>query len=204
MFSEVMPPAAVKTVRDLILWQYAKIISDSAGMGKKKWAFVMDRFRKLQQEEIFWNEIREYVKEREKRDECIFCGASSRLTMEHLFPRSLNGPDDEKNIVWVCPKCNSSKGARTPYEFWALEHGLDGAKYDVPRIAEGKYLKLLYEVFMHNGMLDLDISGLKAKVCPVCDMKGLCVKEDSEGRLSPLCLDGIAKLSFQNARSVAK
>ncbi len=29
-----LPPPAVKTVRDLLFWQYAKIISNSAGEGK--------------------------------------------------------------------------------------------------------------------------------------------------------------------------
>lgn len=61
------PPPAIRSVRDLIHWQYAKIIADSAGMGKRNYRFVMSKFKKLQGEEIFWNEIREYVKEREKR-----------------------------------------------------------------------------------------------------------------------------------------
>ncbi len=64
-----MPPPAVKTLRDLVFWQYAKIISESAGLGKKNWRFVMSRFKQFQEGEIFWNEIREYVKEGEKKDE---------------------------------------------------------------------------------------------------------------------------------------
>ena len=191
-----MPPAAIKTIRDLIYWQYSKIISDSAGFGKKNWGFVMDRFKKLQQEEIFWNEIREYVKEREKKDECIFCGLKGNLTMEHLFPKVLNGPNDEKNIIWLCTTCNSSKGKRRLYELWTIRSGLKGAKYDVPRIAEGKYLKLLYETFIDKGMLDINTEKLKHAICPECDIKLLCIKEKSVEKLSPLCLDGIATLCF--------
>jgi hypothetical protein len=115
-----MPPQAIKTVVDLIYWQYAKIIADSAGFGKRHWRFVMSRFKKFQQGEIFWNEIREYVKEREKRDECIFCGSKSSLTLEHMFPKALGGPDDEKNVVWVCRACNSSKRDRRLYGYYAL------------------------------------------------------------------------------------
>jgi hypothetical protein len=37
----ILPPSAVKTVKDLIFWQYAKIIADSAGIGKKDYGFVM-------------------------------------------------------------------------------------------------------------------------------------------------------------------
>jgi hypothetical protein len=192
-----MPPAAIKTIRDLIYWQYAKIIADSAGMGKKNWSFVMDRFKKLQQKEIFWNEIKEYVKERERKDECIFCGNNNtKLTIEHLFPQSLKGPNNEKNIIWLCSKCNSSKGARRLYELWTIRKGLKGAKYDVPRIAEGKYLKLLYEIFKEKGMLNITENDLKKKICPKCDMKSLCITEHSIEKFSPLCLDGIATLCF--------
>ncbi len=191
-----MPPPAIKSLRDLIYWQYAKIIADSAGVGKKNWGFVMDRFKKLQQGEIFWNEIREYVKEREKRDECIFCGSKTSLTLDHLFPRALNGPDDEKNVIWVCRSCNSSKGARRLYELWTIDKGLKGAKYLVPRIAEGKYLKLLYEVFKEKGVLDRTMGDIKEQICPRCDMRALCAKEKSVEKLSPLCLDGMATLCF--------
>ncbi|MFQ6128731.1 MAG: HNH endonuclease [Thermoplasmata archaeon] len=189
-----MPPPAIKTVCDLIYWQYAKIISDSAGMGKKNWRFVMNRFKKLQQGEIFWNDIREYVKEHESRDECIFCGSKGSLTLEHLFPRSLGGLQDEKNVVWVCKSCNSSKGARRPYEWYTLMHGLRGAKYNVPRIAEGKYLKLVYEILRAKGLLDYSIDDVRADVCPDCNLGEVCVHENSVGKLSPLCLDGMVTI----------
>ena len=192
-----MPPPAIKSVRDLIYWQYAKIIADSAGVGKRNWGFVMSRFKKLQQGEIFWDEIREYVKEREKRDECIFCGEHGGLTIDHLFPRSLGGMEDEKNVIWVCKRCNSAKGAKRLYELWTIKSGLEGAKYEVPRIAEGKYLKLLYEVFQEKEMLDNTVDDIKKQICPRCDIKILCVKEKSGEKLSPLCLDGIATMCFR-------
>ena len=194
-----MPPPVVKTVRDLIYWQYAKIISGSAGFGKTNYRFVMSRFKRLQCGDIFWDEIREYVREREKVDECIFCGSKGELTREHLFPRSLGGPNEEKNVVWVCARCNSSKGRKRLYEWWTWKGGLRAAKYNVPRIAEGKYLKLLYEVFEKKGFLDVTLNELRKRVCPVCDMKNLCVREKSEGKFSPLCLDGIATLCFKGS-----
>ena len=62
-----MPPAVVKSVRDLIYWQYAKIIADSAGIGKRDYGFVMNKFKQLREGSISWNEIREYIKEHETR-----------------------------------------------------------------------------------------------------------------------------------------
>ena len=131
----------------------------------------MAKFRQLKEGEIFWNEIREYVKEREKKDECIFCGAKKDLTIDYLLPRCFNGPDDEKNVIWVCKRCNSSKGS--------------------------KYLKLVYKVLERRNMLNLDIKAIRKEICPKCDIKKLCIKEKTEGKLSPLCLDGILTLCFQ-------
>ncbi len=161
-------------------------------MGKHQWAFIMDRFKKLQSGEIAWDSIREYVKEREDLDHCVYCGKEETLTLEHLFPRAFRGPEDEKNAVWACASCNSAKGARRLYEFWAEREGLKAAKYNVPRLAEGKYLKLLYDVFDAAGVLDLDEGGLQDRFCSGCDLNPLCHREDSVGTLSPLCLDGVA------------
>jgi hypothetical protein len=192
-----MPPPVVKTVKDLIFWQYAKIISESAGFGKRNWGFVMKKFKQLQEGEIFWNEIREYVKERERKDECIFCGKKTSLTIDHLLPRCFNGPNDEKNVIFVCKECNSSKSGKRLYEFWTLKKGLEGAKYEVPRIAEGKYLKFVYEVLKNKGLLDLTIDEIKKQLCSKCDVKYLCIKEKSVGKLSPLCLDGVLTSCFK-------
>ena len=50
-----MPPKAVRTLGDLICWQYAKIISESAGFGKGNFGFIMDRYTKLKSGEIEWS-----------------------------------------------------------------------------------------------------------------------------------------------------
>jgi len=136
-----MPPPVVKTVKDLIFWQYAKIIADSAGFGKTNYRFVMAKFRQLKEGEIFWNEIREYVKEREKKDECIFCGAKKDLTIDHLLPRCFNGPDDEKNVIWVCKRCNSSKGSKRLYEFWTVKKRAERSQIRSPHNRRGKIPK---------------------------------------------------------------
>jgi hypothetical protein len=164
----------------------------------------MKKFRQLQQGEIFWNEIREYVKEKERMDACIFCGIKTDLTIDHLLPRCLNGPNDEKNVIWVCQKCNSSKGAKRLYEFWTDKKGLKGAKYEVPRIAEGKYLKLVYEVLKERNLFDLDDDKIRESICPKCDVKKMCIRENSEGKLSPLCLDGTLTFCFMKEIRHAK
>ena len=192
-----MPPAVVKSVRDLIFWQYAKIIADSAGIGKTDYGFVMNKFKQLRDGGISWNQIREYIKEREHADECVYCGAKADLTLEHLLPQKYGGPDVERNLVWVCRSCNSSKGARRLYEHFAIRAGVEAEKYDVPRIAEGKYLKFAYETLKENNLLGTALSQLVGAVCPRCDMKPLCIRQDTEGMLSPFCIDGLLTLCFK-------
>jgi hypothetical protein len=192
-----MPPAVVKSLKDLIYWQYAKIIAESAGMGKKDYGFVMNKFKQLKQGQISWNQIREYIKEKEYGDECIYCGATTNLTLEHLLPQKFNGPNVEKNLVWVCRSCNSKKGARRLYEHFALEAGVEAAKYEVPRIAEGKYLKLAFETLKEHDLLETFGSQLSSLICPKCDMKPLCIRQDTEGELSPFCIDGMLTLCFK-------
>jgi rubrerythrin len=174
-----MPPKAVKTLRDLIFWQYAKIISESARIGKKQFQFVMNRFKKLQSGEIRWSTtIREFVREREKIDECIYCGSREHLTKEHILPLSRGGPDHPDNVVWVCRRCNSSKGDKRLYEWYGLER-----RYEVPRVAEGKYLKLLYSLLEIKGLL----FSTPPAICPFCDLGQKCPRR---GELTVYCLEG--------------
>jgi len=117
-----MPPPTVKSIRDLIYWQYAKIISESAGAVKKNYAFVMNRFSRLRSGEICWStSIREYVKEKEMTNTCIYCGAKTDLTLDHILPKTRGGSDLPDNAVWVCKKCNSSKSDSRLYEWFGLE-----------------------------------------------------------------------------------
>ncbi len=179
-----MPPPVVKCIRDLIFWQYAKIISESAGAGKRQYGFVMDRFKKLSSGEIVWStSIREYVKEREKPEECIYCSAKTNLTLDHILPRSRGGPDTADNAVWVCKTCNSSKGDKRLYEWYTLEK-----RNELPRIAEGKYLKLLHQLHEQTDTLNTNTKDRATQLCPKCDLTAKCPKK---ARLTVYCLEGL-------------
>lgn len=49
-----------------------------------------------------------------KRDggRCVVCGTTVDLTLDHIIPWSLGGPDTEENLQVMCRSHNSSKGAR--------------------------------------------------------------------------------------------
>lgn len=182
-----MPPPVVKTIRDEIYWQYAKLISKSAGFGINQRAFQMERFIGLRDNKIIWSTtVREWLREHEKPDECIYCGLKGDLTVEHILPQCCEGPDIPDNVIKVCTKCNLSKGGKRLYEWIGLKH-----KDQIPRIAEGKYLKLLYELHDKLGTLNIDKSKLMVELCPKCDMKNLCIKEGHESKLTVYCIEGI-------------
>lgn len=177
-----MPPKAVRTVRDLLFWQYAKIIAQSAGYGKKNYGFIMSRFNKLQSGEIQWSgSIREWVKEREKTDECIYCGSKDDLSTDHLIPVSRGGPNIGDNAVVACKSCNSSKCDKGIYEWFGLQ-----GKDTVPRIAEGKYLKLLFDLHEKRGTLDKGTKELE-ELCGICTVGYLC----EETKFTVYCLESI-------------
>ena len=46
-----------------------------------------------------------------KRDnnKCQYCGATKRLTIDHVIPKSKGGTDDWDNLVVACSSCNTKK-----------------------------------------------------------------------------------------------
>ena len=178
-----MPPRAVKSVKEIIFYQYAKIISNSAGFGKSNYGMIMSRYKKLVNGEINWSSsVREWVLEHENHNTCIYCGAERDLTTEHILPRSRGGEDIPDNVVRVCKTCNSSKGDKRLYEW----KGLD-SKDSHHRIAEGKYLKYLYSLHEKRGTLDVSTV---TELCRECDMRKLCERDDSVEKLSVYCIEG--------------
>ena len=70
----------------------------------------MSRFTQLRDGKIIWSStIREWLREHEKPDECIYCRVKGPLTTEHILPRSCGGPDIPDNAIRVCQSCNSGK-----------------------------------------------------------------------------------------------
>lgn len=68
-----------------------------------------------------------------QRGRCVYCNQSLKhsRTIEYLLPVCKGGNNHKYNLVWVCKKCNSQKGALTiseymdKYEKWWLVDLLD-------------------------------------------------------------------------------
>ena len=71
---------------------------------------------------------------------CCYCGSSStKVQMEHVFPKSRGGTDAGNNLLSACRRCNSSKGARDMV-LWIHAQG----KFP-PILVMSRYLKLAAE-----------------------------------------------------------
>ena len=54
--------------------------------------------------------------------QCAYCGSHENLTLDHVKPRSLGGPDTSKNVVGACQGCNHSKGHTEWREWYEEQH----------------------------------------------------------------------------------
>ena len=142
-----MPPSYVKTIRQLIYWEYAKLMAESAGL-PNKFGFIVNRYKALDSGKIKMSSIlKEDQKQLKEGKTCIYCGCEIDLSYDHIIPKSKGGPDNIHNQVLACKKCNTSKGNKDIFEWYQ-----DNNK--IPRLVKGKYLKLVYE--FHNKMGTLD------------------------------------------------
>ena len=49
--------------------------------------------------------------------QCVYCGSTENLAIDHIFPFSRGGSNDAENLQVLCRDCNSSKGASIPNNF---------------------------------------------------------------------------------------
>jgi hypothetical protein len=138
------------TVRDLLYWEYAKLIAGSAMGDRKAYGFITVTYKKLRAGQLtpsaILTENKRLVADGES---CAYCGGAGRLEWEHVIPLAAGGPDTIDNLVRACRPCNATKGARDPYQ-WLL----DEPGREVPRLVLGKLLKLLFEAHEKRDLLD--------------------------------------------------
>jgi hypothetical protein len=119
----------------------------------------------------------------EKQEEIIvlktqFCEIKGPLTIEHILPEPAETRTFPTTRFRVCQSCNSGKGGRRLYEWKGLR-----AKDEIPRIAEGKYRKLLYDLHDKHGTLNVDKKEPGRTMCPACDLKPRCIEAGTVEKL---------------------
>ena len=74
----------------------------------------LTRFDKMPMQTVRFNRKNLFARD---DHQCQYCGKvepSTKLSLDHVVPRSHGGPTTWENIVACCLRCNSRKGGRTP------------------------------------------------------------------------------------------
>lgn len=181
-----MPPKYVKSIREEILYEYAKLMSRTVFKGKLNYGFITDRFKALRYGEITISGTnREWQREKEIFQECVFCGSTSELQMDHLIPRNRGGSDAADNMVWACCSCNGSRGEKGIFEWLGLKE-----KDKLHRLVAGKYLKELYDLHERAETLDISTNEIP-RLCERCKNAPTCAIWGTEQKLTCFCLESI-------------
>jgi len=180
-----MPPAYVKTVREEIFYEYAKLISRSAH-GSIRYGFVTDRFKKLSNGQVtISGTIQEWEREQELPHQCVFCSSLENPSTDHLIPRNRGGDDSPDNLDLACRSCNSSRGDKGVFEWLGLK-----GKDNLHRLVAGKYLKLLLKVHEQAKTIDITIDQL-IQLCGICPLPEVCKKWKKVEKLTCVCLESV-------------
>jgi hypothetical protein len=149
-------PIWIKTIRQLIHWQYAKLIAGGRCGKRDEFPLVMSEFKKLEQgKKKLSGILRDNKKLLFASRACAYCGSEEQIQLDHIIPISKGGADSFDNLVYACKKCNLSKSNRDILEWY----GEDYAE-ELPSLVFAKYLKLVYKEHEKQGTLDkTDING---------------------------------------------
>jgi hypothetical protein len=180
-----MPPGYVRTIKEEVFYEYAKLISRSA-YGSLERGFITDRFKKLRDGEItISGTIREWEREQELPKECVFCSSTANLTTDNLTPRSRGGDDSADNLVLACQPCNASRGEKGVFEWLGLNE-----KDKLHRLVAGKYLKQLLTLHEQAGTLEVSKDQITI-LCQRCPLPKVCECWGKVKELTCFCLESI-------------
>lgn len=173
-----MPDRDVKTIKDLIYYQYAKIIAkrafatpDGQSAKSQNYGFIKKTFLELKKGIKSWSEItREDWQLIDSEKVCVYCGSKKDLQKEHIVPKSVNIKptcytcdkiQGIHNQIWACKTCNAQKSDMGLYEFYKSKNPDEKKYYDfIPPLLEKKYLKTIINCHDCAGLLEKgDIDG---------------------------------------------
>lgn len=135
---------------------------------------------------------------------CVYCGATDKLTVDHVKPRKLGGTNDLNNLQCLCSSCNSSKKAE--YNRFDEIHS-DLLTEDLETIftkyAHNEQFYLLNKINRRTVSIDINRSypaGLTENTEPWCRFNATCqpVKCNSLSEI------GLYYIQFNNKQEEAK
>ena len=163
-----MPRRDIKTIADHLYWSYANLAMAHAALSKGDETYSGVHFIVRARLYSGLQEGRMRVGSLIEDDRaklalpraCCYCGAASRLSLDHLWPKSHGGSESSDNIVWCCLCCNSAKGARDVLD-WLKARGVFP-----PLLLLRRYLKLAIRYCRENALMDEPLQSEVARGLP--------------------------------------
>lgn len=75
--------------------------------------------------------------------QCQYCGSHKDLTIDHVIPRWVGGPQTWENLVTCCRKCNLKKADKTPVQAGMKLKKQPKRPHYVPYLSLQKYLRAI-------------------------------------------------------------
>lgn len=91
---------------------------------------------------------------------CVYCGADTDISIDHMLPRIKGGSDISDNLVCACKTCNSSKGKKDLMEWYNDKQSFP------PLMVLRRYIKLIYNYCCTGCLLDLKLDDQKLNGLP--------------------------------------
>jgi hypothetical protein len=179
-------PGYVKTIREEIFFEFAKLISRTSLKGNIDYPFVTNRFKALLSGKIAMRDLnREWQQSPDQLIACVFCGETGGLDLDYLIPRSRGGASSSDNAVLSCPECRSKRGDQGVFRWLGLR------KTDTlhPFVA-GRYLKELFDAHAQKGTLEIHKHAITL-LCPGCRNVDACREWGVSEELTCLCLESV-------------
>ncbi len=122
-----MPPALKSTVAERLYWSYANLAMAEKAVHDHDIKYSRKHF--MIRARLYSGLIKGTMSPRslmrdqrirmELPQECVYCGGTHFLSIDHIVPTNRGGADSGDNAVWACRKCNSSKSDRDLFAWWA-------------------------------------------------------------------------------------
>ena len=151
-----MPPPQKATVAEHLYWSYANLAMAEVALHDRDRIYSQKHF--MIRARLYAGLTKGTMSPRSlMRDqrirmklpqECIYCGETRHLALDHIVPTNRGGADIGDNVLWACLKCNSSKSDRDIFEWWFRSR--DGFP---PLLVVRIYLKQAIAYCIANGFM---------------------------------------------------
>ena len=123
----LMPPPPKATIAERLYWSYANLAMAEMAVHNRDTKYSQKHFmiRARLYSGLTKGTMSPRSLMRDQRirmtlpQECLYCGDTRNLSIDHIVPTNRGGTDAGDNAVWACRMCNSSKSNKDLFAWWS-------------------------------------------------------------------------------------